>query len=251
MRLLHTAKVNVESFPSPETPYIPDYAILSHRWGDEEVSLQMIQETPEPEGLRDREGYKKILKCCEQAASVGFEYIWVDTCCIDKTNNVELTEALNSMFHWYRESQVCYAYLSDVPSNEDPRAENSQFCKSKWFTRGWTLQELLSPLYVIFFGQDWKEIGTKATQRMAWASKRETAKIEDQAYCLMGLFGVNMPMIYGEGENAFQRLQLEIMKTSDDQSIFAWSGRSDKEGRGLLAISPREFQFYIRILHDK
>ncbi|KAI9866749.1 MAG: hypothetical protein M1813_000691 [Trichoglossum hirsutum] len=267
MRLLNTKTIVVESFPTPERPEIPDYAILSHRWEDQEASFQEIQE-PGRE-LQKTKGYEKIKRCCDQAASVGFEYVWIDTCCIDKTNNAELTEALNSMFHWYRKAQVCYSYMSDVPSGDDPHASDSKFRKSRWFTRGWTLQELLAPLYVIFFGNDWKEIGTKSSlqkliseitgitsqvlltnyageisiaQRMAWASKRETARVEDKAYCLMGLFGVNMPMMYGEGENAFRRLQLEIMKLSDDHSIFAWTGDSQENRGGLLATSPKEFE---------
>ena len=266
MRLLNTKKILPEAFPNPKIPWIPDYAILSHRWGKTEVSLQEIL-NPSPE-LCDTVGYQKVKRCCEQAASVGFDYVWIDTCCIDKTNSAELTEALNSMFHWYRNSQVCYSYLDDVPSSDEPRAENSRFRESRWFTRGWTLQELLAPLYVVFFGSDWTEIGTKSSlqevisdvtgvdsqvlltnyggeisvaQRMAWASKRETARVEDEAYCLMGFFGVNMPMLYGEGNNAFIRLQLEIIKLSDDQSIFAWTGYNQKGGRGLLASSPKEF----------
>lgn len=266
MRLLNTKKIVPEAFPNPKTPYIPDYAILSHRWGKTEVSLQEI-ENPSQE-LCDTVGYQKVKRCCEQAASVGFDYVWIDTCCIDKRNNVELTEALNSMFQWYRNSRVCYSYLDDVPSSDEPRSEDSRFRQSRWFTRGWTLQELLAPLYVVFFGSDWTEIGTKSSlqevisditgvdsqvlltnysgeisvaQRMAWASKRETARVEDEAYCLMGLFGVNMPMLYGEGNNAFIRLQLEIINLSDDQSIFAWSGYNQQGGRGLLASSPKEF----------
>ncbi|TAQ89073.1 hypothetical protein B7494_g2584 [Chlorociboria aeruginascens] len=267
MRLLNTRDIVVESFPSPERPDIPDYAILSHRWGNQEISLQDIQNlTPE---LKNTEGYKKIERCCKEATSVGWEWVWIDTCCIDKTDQVELTEALNSMFHWYRRAQVCYSYMSDVPSTEDPRAKNSMFRKSKWFTRGWTLQELIAPQYLTFFGSDWKEVGTKSSlqelitsisgipaqvlltnsggdisvaQRMSWASRRQTAKVEDKAYCLMGLFGVNMPMAYGEGDNAFRRLQLEIMKLSDDHSIFAWTGDRYGNKRGLLAISPREFE---------
>jgi hypothetical protein len=272
MRLLNTQKITVESFPTPENPEVPDYVILSHRWGQEELNLQDIQQRG-PDGLspelQDTEGYRKITRCCEEARAVGFEYVWIDTCCIDKTDQVELTEALNSMFHWYRKAQVCYAYLSDVPSDEDPLKKGSRFRNSKWFTRGWTLQELVAPQYVTFFGSDWKEIGTKSSfqkliteitnipaqvlltnaaggisvaQRMSWAAKRETAKVEDKAYCLLGLFNVNMPMAYGEGVNAFRRLQLEIMKVSDDQSIFAWMGTQYGEARGLLATSPLEFE---------
>jgi hypothetical protein len=272
MRLVNTKEIIVESFPSPANPDIPDYAILSHRWGKQEMSLQDIQECKlgdfSPE-LIDTEGYQKVIRCCEEARAVGFDYVWIDTCCIDKTDQVELTEALNSMFHWYRKAQVCYAYMSDVPSDEDPLEKDSNFRNSKWFTRGWTLQELVAPQYVTFFGSDWKEVGTKSSfqaliteitsipaqvlltnsaggisvaQRMSWAAKRETAKVEDKAYCLLGLFNVNMPMIYGEGENAFRRLQLEIMKVSDDHSIFAWIGTQYGQKRGLLARSPLEFE---------
>jgi hypothetical protein len=187
----------------------------------------------------------------------------------DKTSNVELTEAINSMFLWYRSAQVCYVYLADVPSGEEPGPKSSKFRKSRWFTRGWTLQELLAPLSVVFFGDDWAEIGTKASlcdvisditgvssqvlsteysgeisvaQRMSWASKRETTRAEDMAYCLMGLFGVKMQLIYGEGEFAFIRLQLEILRQSDDHSIFVWTGDGQEEDDGrLLALSPKEF----------
>lgn len=176
--------------------------------------------------------------------------------------------SLNSMFQWYRNAQVCYAFLSDVPSNDDAHHKDSHFRKCRWFTRGWTLQELVAPLHVTFFGADWKEIGTKSSlrdvisditgmpsnvllfnhpgeisvaQRMSWAAGRKTSRVEDQAYCLLGLFGVSMPTIYGEGENAFIRLQLEIMKTSDDQSIFAWAAEDGQMRRGLLATSPSNF----------
>jgi hypothetical protein len=172
------------------------------------------------------------------------------------------------MFHWYRDAQVCYAYLSDVPATEEDHwVQDSAFRKSKWFTRGWTLQELLAPQTVVFFNHNWEEIGTKGrlyslissitgierlfnfekacvAQKMSWASNRETLRSEDMAYCLMGLFKVNMPLLYGEGSNAFYRLQLEIMKQSDDESIFAWSEaewQSHQES-GLLAYSPAAFK---------
>jgi len=267
MRLLHATKLTVESFPTPENPVIPDYAILSHRWGNDEMSFQTMQKRTSE--MEETEGFKKIKRCCQEAASVGFEYVWIDTCCIDKTDQVELTEALNSMFQWYRNAQVCYSYMFDVEFEEDPRAENSKFRSSKWFTRGWTLQELLAPQYVTFYNKDWKEVGTKSSlqeliteisgipsqvllmnhggeisiaQRMSWAARRETFLEEDKAYCLLGLFGVNMPMVYGEGKNAFRRLQMEIMKISDDHSVFAWAADSPEERRGLLATSPSEFK---------
>jgi hypothetical protein len=182
------------------------------------------------------------------------------------------------MFGWYQNAQVCYAYLSDVPAREnlDHYRDNSEFRWSKWFTRGWTLQELLAPEVVVFYNHDWVEIGTKAlmsevissitnidrdfltgtagvnsacvAQKMSWASKRETTRLEDTAYCLMGLFNVNMPLLYGEGKKAFYRLQLEIIRNSSDESIFAWGQKTTTKEisgfwlYGLLAKSPAFFQ---------
>ncbi|KAK0616169.1 hypothetical protein B0T14DRAFT_522653 [Immersiella caudata] len=174
------------------------------------------------------------------------------------------------MYEWYRKSTLCFAYLSDVIS-DDP---SHTLEHSRWFTRGWTLQELIAPSIIVFLDQSWQEIGTKATlqhhlsyitgipgkvlldsdpstasiaQRMSWASTRQTTRLEDQAYCLMGIFGINMPMLYGEGDRAFQRLQEQILKTSDDHTIFAWevdpasSSSSEEEGPCLLATSPHGF----------
>jgi hypothetical protein len=192
---------------------------------------------------------------------------WIDTCCIDKTSSAELTEAINSMFNWYRDAQICYAYLQDVENDEDPSHPSSTFSRSRWFTRGWTLQELIAPPKLLFLSKDWREIGSRSdlvdviaditsidkflfeygilgrystAQRMSWASRRKTTRVEDQAYCLLGLFGVNMPLLYGEGQRAFVRLQEEIMKHSDDHSIFAWSLATVKES-GMLATSPSDF----------
>jgi len=199
---------------------------------------------------------------------------WIDTCCIDKTSSAELSEAINSMFSWYQKSQVCYAYLSDVSSSaNDHYKAKSEFRRSNWFTRGWTLQELLAPKFVEFYDQNWVEIGTRAAmqkllheitgirtfddigsanvaEKMSWASRRVTTRIEDQAYCLMGLFGVNMPLLYGEGAKAFLRLQLEIWNMTNDESIFAWGDLAKRDdlasmdehydylGASLLAEKP-------------
>ncbi|KAH8663645.1 hypothetical protein BGZ60DRAFT_411777 [Tricladium varicosporioides] len=166
------------------------------------------------------------------------------------------------MFEWYRGAQVCYVYLSDVSTaEENPYDDQSHFRKSKWFTRGWTLQELLAPDRVEFYDREWKQIGTKlgftdlvqsitgishivnyaeasVAQKMSWASRRETTRLEDQAYCLLGLFNVYMPLLYGEGPKAFLRLQQEILNKTDDDSIFAWEGHGTG---GLLASSPKLF----------
>ncbi|KAK5989468.1 Vegetative incompatibility protein HET-E-1 [Cladobotryum mycophilum] len=259
MRLLNVQTLEVEEFYESNTP---PYAILSHTWGSEEVSLQDIQ------GRRadHLKGYQKILGCCEQAKRDGFEFVWIDTCCIDKTSSAELAEAINSMFNWYRKSIACYAYLEDLDSaafSKNPEVLHD----SRWFTRGWTLQELIAPSIVTFFDSKWEDIGSKdswvelisevtgidqdlflkgklsqysVAQRMSWAAKRHTTRPEDEAYCLLGLFGVTMPLVYGEGKMAFIRLQEEIMKRSDDQSIFTWKV-VDGTASGLLAPSPACF----------
>ncbi|KUJ11357.1 HET-domain-containing protein [Mollisia scopiformis] len=236
MRLINTTTLQLEEYFDRK---IPPYAILSHRWEEEEVTFQdMIAE-----GAANS---FKITGCCQRAREDGLKYAWIDTCCIDKSSSAELSEAINSMFKWYKNAEVCYAYLSDVLINGfDSTSLSSMFRRSRWFTRGWTLQELLAPHTIIFFDITWTEIGTKLqlrplieqitgithllnfnrasiAQKMSWAAERVTTRVEDQAYCLMGLFGVNMPPLYGEGDNAFRRLQLEILEVSDDESIFAW-----------------------------
>jgi hypothetical protein len=259
MRLLDTSTLRFEEFLGKG---IPRYAILSHTWGTGEVSFQDMQDVKG----KDKGGYSKITSCCALAASDGWKYVWIDTCCIDKTSSAELSEAINSMFEWYKNAAVCYAYLADIFSPEVyDLHKDSGFQESRWFTRGWTLQELLAPSMVIFYDRDWKEIGTKSSLsaeisdktgiarsdfldfkdanvavKMSWASGRETTRVEDTAYCLLGLFGVNMPLLYGEGTDAFIRLQLEILKISDDETIFAWEGH-DRTESGLLASSPADF----------
>lgn len=261
MRLLRTDRLEIEEFGFGQ---IPEYAILSHRWGEYELTLQDIQNCIwAKEGFSNEsakiEAFRKVQQCCLKAQSDSFRYVWVDSCCIDKTSSSELSEAINSMYLWYYKASKCYAYLADVQSI-------STFKKSEWFTRGWTLQELLAPSEVYFVNKDWKVLGTKTSlreeisdqtripasilsgaeletasiaQRMSWASYRKTSRIEDRAYSLMGIFGINMPLLYGEGERAFIRLQEEIMRISDDHSLFAWKSQ-DVRG-GLLATSPDAF----------
>ncbi|KAK4061400.1 hypothetical protein Trihar35433_9727 [Trichoderma harzianum] len=258
MRLINTQTFKLKDF-SYET--IPPYAILSHTWGDdsEELTLRDVKD-----GNIDKPGVGsiKLRGCCEQAQKDGLEYAWIDTCCIDKTNLVELSEAINSMFRWYNCASVCYAYLSDVPEDDNPTERGSKFRSSRWFQRGWTLQELLAPKHLRFFNTKWQFIGTKGTisnvikditrvprqfllgitglhvasvaQRMSWAAQRETKRPEDLSYCLLGIFGIAMPMIYGEGgEQAFIRLQEQIMKSTRDDSILAW-GLSDGTNGSLI-----------------
>ncbi|KAI6027153.1 heterokaryon incompatibility protein-domain-containing protein [Pisolithus marmoratus] len=219
-----------------------DYAILSHRWVPNEVDYTEIitlTKTKNRDEIRGRTGYQKIVNSCKQAKNDGLEWLWVDTCCIDKWNSSELSEALNSMFRWYENSRRCYAYLHDVDGWPE------------WFSRCWTLPELIAPRELQFFNAVWQPIGDKralasmlevitrvpsqvllgglasygpsVAQVMSWAAARRTTRTEDRAYSLLGLLGVNMPMLYGEGKIAFLRLQLEVIRKSNDQTIFAWT----------------------------
>lgn len=197
----------------------------------------------------------------------------IDSCCIDKTNLAETSEAINSMYRWYSRAETCIIYLSDFRYLGDFSSEQHTYnlTRSEWFTRGWTLQELVAPAHAVFFDQYWNRFRSKSdilsdlvkytgiaesvlrdpvnirgvsiAHRMSWASQRKTHKEEDIAYCLMGIFGVNMPILYGEGvESAFRRLQEQIISLSDDNSIFAWRHPSQNIGQtGLLAPSPECF----------
>ncbi|KAI1816171.1 HET-domain-containing protein [Poronia punctata] len=267
MRLLNARSLRLKEFFDDDE--VPDYAILSHTWGDEEVSLQDMKSL-DAEQLRKKAGFDKIRNFCITARRRGWAWVWIDTCCIDKTNSAELSEAINSMFRWYRNSKACFVYLSDVDIPLRPNGDLIQFTKSRWFTRGWTLQELLAPKNVRFFNNAWVGIGSKGqlskaistatgieeeylenpdalfntsiAQRMSWAAGRKTSKKEDMAYCLMGILDVNMPVIYGEGARAFRRLQEEIMRTTYDHSILAWGCGAQELSNGLLAPTPDSFR---------
>ncbi|KAJ2897679.1 hypothetical protein MKZ38_004504 [Zalerion maritima] len=264
--------------------------------------------------IRDKKGFIKIRGACSLALILGYKYMWIDTCCIDKTSSAELTEAINSMFRWYQEASTCFVYLSDVrmlgddeewskfwygDDDEGARAPYDeareskyaigqavpkegtfrgsrayqetaeQLRRSRWFTRGWTLQELVAPRSLQFHDCKWRFLGERdnwrseivritgidlvvlsgecdlsevsVARKMFWAARRNTTRVEDGAYCLIGLFDVNMPLIYGEGKKAFFRLQEEILKRSTDQSIFAWTMPDYESRYGLLADSPAAF----------
>ncbi|CAF9911505.1 MAG: hypothetical protein ALECFALPRED_007343 [Alectoria fallacina] len=265
MRLLNTRTLQFQEFFDSQ---IPKYAILSHRWGNEEVTFQEFRKGKK----QHHEGYVKIEQCSVLAGSRGFQWVWIDTCCIDKKSSAELSEAINSMYRWYQGAGECYAYLSDVTwDSRDIEGSKKVFGQSLWFTRGWTLQELLAPDQVIFFDNKWNSFGTKqdlrtkisavtgieanyvisippkyfsnapcVAKKMSWLSRRVTSRAEDMAYCMLGLFDVNMPLLYGEGgKKAFLRLQLEIIRKSDDESIFAWT--SNRNSSGMLAFHPSDF----------
>jgi Heterokaryon incompatibility protein (HET) len=245
MRLLKLGSRGELSLTKDSLDDIPPYVILSHTWGadNDEVTFDDLKN-----GLgKSKAGYRKIQFCAKQARKDGIQFVWVDTCCINKANHVELSEAITSMFRWYRNAVKCYVYLSDVSarkrdnSGQTQRTWVSAFRRSRWFTRGWTLQELLAPKSVEFFSQEEDFLGDKrtlvqeiykitkipitalhgsplshfsVTERMRWAENRDTKKKEDKAYCLLGIFDVFMPLIYGEEDNAFIRLKEEIDKSS-------------------------------------
>jgi len=253
-----------------------DYAILSHTWGEEEILLADITYRV----AENNKGYEKVIGAMRQARESDLDYIWIDTCCIDKTSSVELSEAINSMYLWYKHAAVCYVYLADVSTDRTTGAASPSkelymdFYDSGWFTRGWTLQELLAPRDVKFFSQGWHYLGSKdeyselicrrtkievdfllgarplgtasIAKRMSWSARRRTTRHEDLAYCMMGIFSVNMPLLYGEGgQKAFLRLQEEIMRDSDDESLFAWKDPNIHPStlHGLLADHPSAFDF--------
>lgn len=409
MRLLNTQSLRLELFIDS---FVPQYAILSHTWGDEEIMFDDIRDPGQPLPLSKR-GFEKVKGSCFQASQDGYQYIWIDTCCIDKSSSAELSEAINSMFMWYHNAGRCYAYLADFDSSHSAEPE-AGFERSRWFTRGWTLQELIAPRDVCFYDCNWSFVGRRqaspskptddsensnerneisygydsynndggddgdddddgndgsdgennedgknnedgdsnenslptgndnteqnegnddvvnnndynnnddnisddninldninqdnidladrissetgihidilrwyvgqqgefpledpsaqfttlkstpeealvralgycsVAQKMSWAARRQTTRPEDEAYSLLGLFGVNMPLLYGEGRQAFFRLQQEILRFSNDQSILAFSHpentsimRSGLERRcPLLAVSPACF----------
>ena len=311
MRLLNIKTCELEEFK--EGPKLRDAldkcAIVSHRWGNNELSFQKYEKQMKNSNYRDHqfdnpgdtppsskaesEGFLKTararLKAQQQEPTQpqnNLKYIWMDTCCINKEEEGELAEAIVLMFHWYSSAKVCYAYLPDVSAvkkefQEPGKDEGTKgavkprigcFECSDWFTRGWTLQELLAPTKMYFFDRYWRFLGTKATLsaqiqrvtgieaqylngdvsracvavKMSWLARRQTTKIEDMAYCMFGLFGINTFIRYGEREGAFLRLGQELIKQKPyDESIFAWKSPKidtnidpETKSSGLLAPWP-------------
>ncbi|KAI1263688.1 HET-domain-containing protein [Xylariaceae sp. FL1019] len=288
MRLINVKTLELKEFYDDPPPY----AILSHTWEKEEVTLQEYENATSRAAavhgklferaqlVKAKSGFRKIVGACKQTVRLDLQWLWCDTNCIDKTNPTELSEAINSMYAWYYNSKVCVVFLADVEGILD-----ESFEKSRWWTRGWTLQELIAPTEVRFYNSGWNFIGDRKTrasdiskitrihiealsdrntvpkfsiaQRMSWASDRVTSRQEDIAYCLLGIFDINMPLLYGEKERAFFRLQQEIIKVSDDQSILAWdleeSHVNDSEAAKCvraLALTPSMFRYCGSIIRD-
>jgi hypothetical protein len=241
-RLLEDDSFELTTFDDDDAA--PPYAVLSHTWtaGQEVTYEELLAGTG-----TNKSGYAKLRFCAERAAADGLQYFWVDTCCINKATSVELSTAINSMFRWYQRSTKCYVYLRNVSvPKEVIDAEafriswEHAFRRSRWFTRGWTLQELLAPASVEFFSREGKRLGSRVSleqeiheitaiptealrsqkltqfsveERMSWATRRTTTLKEDKVYCLLGIFGVFLSLIYGEGEDyATLRLKEEIQR---------------------------------------
>jgi Heterokaryon incompatibility protein (HET) len=285
------AKHFVNTVRKARIPFI----CISHVWYDRgrPIEHEVLPEDLEDHSWRKRKrkGADKVLGACEavrkwseqrskalrKAGSKGddqpVEFIWIDTCCVDQKNPAEVSASINSMFRWYSEAIACFVYLHDL---EPSSSRDAKLTKCEWFSRGWTLQELIAAPEAEFYDAGWNPIGNKSagstmevdisritnidtailrnaeqlrdcklSLRMAWAAGRTTRFEEDRAYSLLGIFNVQMPTLYGEGEeSAFRRLQEEIIKYSDDHSIFAWCNpeAAADDTTGLLAPSARCFQ---------
>lgn len=264
---------------------IPAYAILSHTWDGQEVVFKDLKNNNDIKDVdtKLKGGYQKLFFCAQQAKRDGLNHFWVDTCCIDKSNNTELSEAINSMYRWYQNAAKCYVYLSDVEQDTLDGDGESAFKQSRWFTRGWTLQELLAPKSVEFFSSVGRRLGDKnslrhiihgitgvpvealhgsrlseytVAERLSWAERRQTTRVEDSAYCLLGIFGCYLPLIYGEGrERALERLKREIeqngdrlgkicewLSAPDPSTNYEKAHRQRQPGTGLWLVEGAQFR---------
>ncbi|KAM3417186.1 hypothetical protein BST61_g5446 [Cercospora zeina] len=285
MRLLNASTLELREFGESS---IPPYYIASHRWSSDETTYKDVKKRRNTTSL----GYAKLQSFCgfiqrtnvpttRAMTTLGIErscnWLWIDTACMDKSSSADLSECINSMFHYYAVSQICYAYLQDVGPLRNHESAIMDFVQSEWFRRGWTLQELLAPRTVVFLNRDWEVLGHKCqvpkcdlscqgfgtclnakiekitginlaylsrrwaprTIRMmefvqAWMKQRKTERIEDQAYCLLGLLGINLAPIYGERENAQLRLREEFDKKQARRKFAASPHRPYRQAAGAL-----------------
>ncbi|KAG2149017.1 uncharacterized protein EDB93DRAFT_1143122 [Suillus bovinus] len=296
--LLHTLDMRAPLQTEPIEKVVVKYfgwVMLSHRWERKEPLLHDIQHKViydlDPVGT-----IVKLQKFCEVSRSAGYRWAWSDTCCIDQNNNLELQRSVNCMFAWYHHSALTIVYLSDVP----PLSKSGALANSTWNTRGWTVQEFLAPKIILFYQSDWKlyldnrsrnhkqsvnimgelerstginaralvdfHPGTRdAREKLRWASTRVTTLQEDIAYSLFGIFGVHLPVIYGENrQNALGRLLQEIIAHSGDITVLDWVGQSSTFNSclpaeissykalpfPLLSLSEDEMQNSVRTLRN-
>lgn len=248
MRLLNASTYELRDFRQRASR--PRYAILSHRWFTEEITFNNLNPVELRDGNVSTPQLDKIRGTCRIARGDKLEWVWIDSCCINKDSSEELNRSINSMFKWYQEAAVCYTYLPDVVTSGQSKALGA-FEDSEWFERGWTLQELLAPRTMKFFDKNWLAMGTRSqlsteigritgieasfldgsetfrtasiATRMSWQARRRTTEEEDIAYSLLGIMGVSLVPTYGDGKQAFLKLQQELLKTYRDESLFAWT----------------------------
>ncbi|KAF2128223.1 HET-domain-containing protein [Dothidotthia symphoricarpi CBS 119687] len=293
MRLLRRdsdGKYCLKQFSGKNAKDVPFYAILSHTWGADGQEVTFNDLTDDTSSYTHKEGYRKLEFCQQQAAQDGLSYFWIDTCCIDKSSSTELHRSLNSMFRWYQGAARCYVYLADVSVKGDPEEDEEAwklaFEKSRWFTRGWTLQELLAPPSVVFYSQEAKRLGDKHSleqtiheitqipikalqgtplsyfsvkERRSWAANRQTTEEEDEAYCLQGIFDVCVPLMYGSGRaKTMAKLDWEIAhseKSGEEQDVVTIGGASWKDlqtldNRQLKELDSKLVEFSIWFLKE-
>ncbi|KEY75230.1 hypothetical protein S7711_07144 [Stachybotrys chartarum IBT 7711] len=263
LQRLESGQVTLTDFPNDQVP--PPYAILSHTWETDEVLFEHIKDGT----AEAKHGYIKISFCADIAQRDGLQYFWVDTCCIDKASSAEVQESIN---------HVSTTKRRKLSGQSSAYAWESDFRNSKWFTRGWTLQELLAPASVEFFSREATRLGDKKSleqhiheatripinalrghpmlsysksQRLAWVEKRNTTREEDKAYCLFGIFDVQVPLLYGEGEErAFRRLFEEIDKGSNDEQDILSRCMKDLRSTDPRSDKSRIQQTKGGLLHD-
>lgn len=251
------------------------FAIFSHRWGSEEPTFLDMTSEPRKGTLKALSGYQKLTRFCGIAQQYSCELAWSDTCCINKESSAELEEAIQAMFKWYRTANICIAYLACSTNLVD-------FEKEPWFTRGWTLQELLAPEKMKFYGREWIPLSEdpddkhpraldnsvphdtilttiihlteiaeydlvdfspgvfRVQQRLRWAARRTTTRVEDMAYSLIGLFDVSMTITYGEGQRSWFRFMEIILRHCKSWDVFAWAGPCSPYS-GAIPRSPQGY----------
>lgn len=264
MRLLNTKTWDVEEFGDASTP---EYAVLSHCWSSEEILMSDLDDI---DTASRKAGFAKLRSGCQTAIELGAAWLWIDAICIDQSSLTELSEAVNSHFHWFRSSQFCIAHLDDIDQADGYQGHPDQLRASRWMTRSWTLPELIAPKDIRFYGNKWIQFGTKETllsriseitgvdqavlrdadnlpsfsagRKMCWAASRSTFHTEDVAYSLLGIFSIRMAAAYGEGREAFFRLQERILQDTRDASVVMWQAVDCRQHyRGIFAHSPQEF----------
>jgi len=274
MWLIDSSTLELRKFGTGSAEARPPYATLSHCWfdDDDEVFFQDLL-YQHSKAIDRKRGYAKLEAACRLALSMKIGWLWVDTACIDRSSTAELSESINSMYRWYSDSQVNLVFLGDLDGGLDlDQDAERRLRQCKWMRRAWTLQELIAPRDSRFYDSKWTPVGNKQTllsllsavtrvdklvledptcisafsmgRRLSWAALRSVRNVEDNAYALLGILGVNMSVLYGEGEQAFVRLQKKAFKNNGDASIFIWESSDGMQYRGPFARSPAEFNHF-------